>query len=185
MRVFAASCVVVALAAVVSSLQTDSRVRPVDQRFDDRFWRQLQYGQFDQDIDLHSWRPGLWDGSPDPYGRDRFRMPDVFIETPNAPPGAVLYIVRHLPGVWLEMTGQPFTGRIQRGHWVYDYRPHTIAVRFEYGSALADLPASAPTPTVGPDPARPTLHRGGPWTGGMAHLFAHELGHALGVLPRP
>lgn len=173
----------VALWAVESSA-----TRPVDSRFDDRFWRELVFNQFDGDVPLYGWGPALYDGAHDPTGRDRHRMPDVVIATANAPAWAVQHVEEHLPGLWLNMTGRPFTGRILRRRSA-PIRPHSISVHFEALRSGGEGPCGRAI--VGPTAdgwSRMTLDVNCiSWTRPfdqegrlIEELFAHELGHVLG-----
>ena len=174
---------------VVAVLSVNARApQPVDPRFHDQFWRELQFDDLDEPgvRIAEGSRPALWDGSPDPYGRDRFRMPDIYVWRANAPAGTIRHIREHLPGLWMEMTGRPFTGRIRDGVAEFTWQPHTIGIRFVFEARRPDGRAGVcGRAAIGPDLqgwTRITLNPDciGDPHGLFATTFAHELGHALG-----
>lgn len=197
MRVIAASsCVVAALVAGACSDETprsptpvvvtpgtgedrqddrSSRVRPVDPRFDDAFWRQFVFDAYAGPGGVTTERTRVYE-----------TVPDIYIWT-GASTSRMRRIIRDvLPVRFQELTGWPFTGRITEGA---EDRRYGNTITMEFPTSGVGSCANA---TVGPDTAgssririqvtRWLLVDQPPRIGYCDYeaTLVHEFGHALG-----
>ncbi len=150
----------------VSALPT----RPVDPRFDDRFWRQFVFNQFDD---------------PGTIGRQASWMlettsPNIYIKTTDPNGHRVLFgnglaqMIEWTPHYWNQLTGQSFRGRIETGRSDPGERRGWIRVIPDW---MED--GVCGRAAVGQNPGRIRLNAASAVCLDL-EVFAHELGHALG-----
>ena len=147
-------------------------IRPVDARFDDRYWQELVFDQGDrwekQDI-AQRVTTVLETTSPNFYIRlDNPGWPDW-------PPDNLVARMREaIPRLAEQLTGQPYRGRIETGNADREEQGW-ISVVFER------LNAACGRARVGADPGRirmsPNCFSG---EGSYLSTFTHEVGHAFG-----
>ena len=156
--------------------------RPVDARFDDRFWRQFVFNQFDdpgtigQQVSwvLETTSPNVYIRMGDPTGR---RVVSI---------GQRDHMRRAIPRLAEQLTGQPYRGRIQDG--IADReRRGWITVRFVTQEEEPDISEGVcGWASIGADPGSIWIIRRGRGNKYCTddrvfpELFAHEFGHALG-----
>lgn len=146
--------------------------RPVDPRFDDRYWREFVFDGHDEPSGVASavtWV--LETPSPDFYIRlDNPGWPDW-------PSDSMVAGLREaIPRLAEQLTGQPYRGRIETGN-ADRLGPGQIVVVFETLNGICGRAR------VGADPGRiwmsPTCISG---EFSLLGLFTHELGHAFGFM---
>lgn len=152
---------------------TTRTVRPVDPRFDDAFWRQFVFNAYAAPDEL-SWRTT----------KVLTIVPNVWIWTLDDTHQAEEAVRRLFPRTYRELTGRPYTGRIESG-------PHD---RNEWGWITVEFPTSLQAQRrgqalIGANPGRIKMVWDGWWHFGpgstVGHWFfentlQHEIGHALG-----
>ena len=158
------------------------QTRPVEARFDDRFWRQFVFNQFDdpgtigQQVSwvLETTSPNVYIRMGDPTGR---RVVSI---------GQRDHMRRAIPRLAEQLTGQPYRGRIQDG--IADReRRGWITVRFVTQEEEPDISEGVcGWASIGADPGSIWIIRRGRGNKYCTddrvfpELFAHEFGHALG-----
>ena len=157
-------------------------VKPVDQRFDDAFWRELVYNE--------SSRGTLQ------YSRSRVMVDpgrlNVYVDVSQWPaelPQAewLPWIERQWPGWIRTMTGQTWTGRLESGparSVAGGGAAGWIVIRWEGQLATGGLACGGAPVGEWPDRGYIALQRArsgcGSWSRYMTTTLPHELGHALG-----
>ena len=159
-------------------------VRPVDSQFNDLFWRQFVFNQYDEpsrqwgNYVLDTTSPNVYIRMGDPTGRRvvSYQQRD--------------HITRAVPRLAQQLTGSPYRGRIESGIEDRD-RTGWITVRFvtqEEEPQISD--GACGRARVGGDPGAIWIIRRARGNkrcvdpSYFPEIFAHEFGHADGVLPR-
>ena len=155
--------------------------RPPDPRFNDAFWRELVFDDFE--------RPGNLDGrltevlrntSPNFYlGVDFIFSLELFGQHGTAD-SYIDYMRKAIPPLVQQLTGSPFTGRIEHGRRRAP-RPGWITVEISGGVTGGPFGACG-LATVGEDTGHIQIDESGICLSmdNFPYVFAHELGHAYG-----
>lgn len=139
-------------------------------RFDDRFWRELVYAEWD--------RIGNGVGGLTPASRMLEHPRHFFILTDGMPRALAIDLVNDVPRLWLQFTGEPYTGRHGMITTIPEDVPYLTVVR-------ADIDREFFCGGAAYHPDDPETARNEIWL----HLnncdsprstFAHEVGHILG-----
>ena len=157
--------------------------KPVDHRFNDQYWRELVFDQYDRHGTLNNrvtWpfphhSPSLYIRMGDPTGRRvvSYQHRD--------------HMRRAFPRLVRQITNEPWNGEVRDG--IEDFSaPDWITVRFVTQEEEPEITHDAcGRASVGGNPGNIWIvrrARGNKWCvheWGFAPLFAHEVGHALGL----
>ena len=152
----------------------DPRVRPVDPRFDLNLWEELIYAKRDRE------KAGL--SGPCEICRSLVldHMRDFYIRTESAAgrmsSSLVASIRAAIPEVWRDLTGEPFTGRIETGTAARERGGWTTVVleRSDVNCGTATTVQSEAS-----DPMEITLNPDNRCD--LVETFRHEMAHTLGL----